>query len=195
MEEVRLEFEKLRVEVENCKRCPLHKNRRKPVLGEGPIESQIMLIGEAPGYWEDVQGKPFVGAAGKLLNELLASAGLSRSQVYITNVVKCRPPGNRDPKPSEVEACSPYLERQLNLLKPKIICTIGNHAAVKILSMFGFEPKPISQIHGKIFRASSLFGEIVIVPMFHPASALYRPPMRETLFRDWKVVAEVLGSI
>jgi DNA polymerase len=194
MRETRLEFEKLKVEVENCRRCPLHKNRRNPVLGDGPLESQVMLIGEAPGYWEDVQGKPFVGAAGKLLNELLASAGLSRSQVYITNVVKCRPPGNRDPKPAEIEACSPYLERQLNIIRPKIICTLGNHAAAKILPMFGFKIKPISQIHGKIFRSSSLFGEMAIIPMFHPASALYRPPVKEILFKDWSAVNNVLKA-
>ncbi len=192
--DVAAELEKLKAEVQACRRCPLHKGRRNAVLGEGPPNASIMLVGEAPGYWEDVQGRPFVGAAGKLLNELLATAGLSRNSIYITNVVKCRPPGNRDPRPEEEEACSPYLERQLTLIKPKIICTLGNHATERILSMFGVEPQPISRIHGKPFQASTLTGKVTVIPMFHPATALHRPPMRETLFQDWKMLGRILSQ-
>jgi len=192
--DVEEELEKLRAEIEKCRRCSLHKGRTKPVLGEGPAPAEIMLVGEAPGYWEDQQGKPFVGAAGRFLNELLALAGLKRSQVYITNVVKCRPPKNRDPKPEEEEACAPYLERQLSLLKPRLICTLGSHATARILSFFGLKPQPITKIHGKVFKAQSLLGGILIVPLFHPASALYKPPMKSLQFEDWKTVGRLLSE-
>jgi len=195
LEDLVEELERLRIEVENCRRCSLYKGRRKAVLGEGPVPSKIMLVGEAPGYWEDQQGKPFVGAAGKFLNELLASVGLKRGQVYITNVVKCRPPGNRDPRFEEEEACAPYLERQLSLLKARLICTLGSHATTRILTFFGLKPQPITRIHGKIFRAQSLLGEIVLIPLFHPASALYKPPMRSLQLEDWKTVGQVLAKI
>lgn len=189
------ELERLRLEVQACRRCPLYKGRRNAVLGEGPPNARIMLVGEAPGYWEDLQGRPFVGAAGKLLNELLKTAGLSREEVYITNVVKCRPPGNRDPLPEEEEACAPYLERQLALIKPEIICTLGNHATRRILSKYGFEAQPISRIHGRPFQASTVSGRLLIIPLFHPATALHRPPMRETLFKDWLKVGELLAEL
>ncbi|RLI27047.1 MAG: uracil-DNA glycosylase [Candidatus Hecatellales archaeon] len=189
------ELEKLRVEVENCRRCPLHRGRNKPVLGEGPAPARIMLVGEAPGYWEDRQGRPFVGAAGKFLNELLAEAGLKREEVYITNVVKCRPPGNRDPKPEEEEACAPYLERQLSLLRPSLICTLGSHATARILTHFGLKPQPITRIHGKAFKAGSLLGEVTIIPLFHPASALYKPPMRSLQLEDWRRVGGLLAEL
>lgn len=193
MADLEEELEKLRVEVENCKRCPLHRGRSRVVLGDGPPTTKIMLVGEAPGYWEDKQGKPFVGAAGKFLNELLASAGLGRGQVYITNVVKCRPPGNRDPRPEEEEACSPYLERQLNLLRPRLICTLGSHATRWILAFFGLTPQPITKVHGKIFTAEGWNGSVSIVPLFHPASALYKPPMRKLQFEDWKIVKSLVA--
>ncbi|RLG91693.1 MAG: uracil-DNA glycosylase [Candidatus Hecatellales archaeon] len=175
---------KLAEEAKNCVRCRLYKTRKNVVFGDGPLDSPIMLIGEAPGYWEDLKGKPFVGAAGKFLDKLLALAGLDRGKVYITNVVKCRPPGNREPKPDEVEACRPYLEEQINLIKPKIICTLGNVASTYLLQKFGFRVQPMGRIHGKVFEVNQL----KIIPLYHPATALYKPPIKTVLEEDWMLL-------
>jgi len=140
-------------EIKNCKRCNLWKTRNNIVIGEGSLNADIMFIGEAPGYYEDKQGRPFVGKAGKILDELLNSVELKREEIYITNILKCRPPGNRDPLPEEIKACTPYLDRQIEIIKPKKICTLGNFATNYIFSSFGLKPESIGKIHGKVFKA------------------------------------------
>ena len=157
------ELAALEQEVSACPLCDLSRTRKRAVPGEGPVDAEVMFIGEGPGFNEDQQGRPFVGPAGRLLNELLASIGLARDQVYITNVVKCRPPNNRDPMPQEIAACAPYLERQLTLIKPKVIVTLGRYSMAKF-----FPGAAITKIHGQPKRIGATF----YFPMFHPAAAL-----------------------
>jgi DNA polymerase len=159
----------------------LHETRSRAVFGEGDPGAELMFVGEAPGYHEDQQGRPFVGAAGKLLDELLASIGLLRAQVYIANVLKSRPPNNRDPRPEEIDACQPYLMRQIELIKPLVICTLGNFAT-KLLSG---DQTGITRVHGRP-RAAEIAGrELYLFPIFHPAAALYTPSMLTTLKEDF----------
>ncbi len=170
-------------EVSACTQCPLHLARRKAVPGEGPANAEIMFIGEAPGFHEDVQGRPFVGAAGQFLDELLEGIGLKREEVYITNVIKCRPPGNRDPEPEELAACAPYLDRQIQAIHPKVIVTLGR------FSMAKFVPNAkISQIHGRPFKVR---GQLV-VPMYHPAAALHQPSLRRVVEADFAQLPELI---
>lgn len=188
-------MKKLEEKIKNCKKCPLGMLRTNAVPGSGSYDADVMFVGEAPGYWEDQKGLPFVGRAGKVLDELLAEIGLKREDVYITNIVKCRPPNNRDPNEDEIKACSPYLDRQIDIIRPKIIVPLGRHSMSYILRKFGFEPEPISRIHGKIFEARILFGRIIIMPMYHPAVALYRPQLKEELRRDFKKLREILDNV
>ena len=170
-------LEQLEEAVHSCTLCSLHTGRTQAVPGEGPPNADIMFIGEGPGFHEDRQGRPFVGAAGKFLEELLASIGMTREQVYIANVIKCRPPGNRDPLPNELSACEPYLERQIQLIKPKVIVTLGR------FSMYRYFPgASISKIHGQPKRV----GSTLVVPMFHPAAALHQPTWRPLVEADVK---------
>jgi len=171
-------------EVRKCHKCPLSKFRRNPVPGEGKIDAEIMLIGEAPGYFEDQQGKPFVGAAGKFLNELLAQAGIFRADVYVTNIIKCRPPNNREPTATEVKVCTPYLDRQIECISPKVIITLGSHAASYIFQKYEMKFDGITKIHGKIYTVSAPRVK-ALIPMFHPASALYSIKYREELMKDF----------
>ena len=175
-------------EVKACRKCGLWNQRKNAVPGEGNLDAAVMLIGEAPGYWEDVKGRPFVGAAGKILDEMLSKAGISRSDVYITNVVKCRPPENRDPQNSEIETCTPYLDRQIKIVKPKFIVTLGRHAASYILAKAGIETESITKIHGKVYEAN-LFGfEVFIIPVYHPAAALYNAKYLDELYKDFQLL-------
>ncbi|CAD5245172.1 type-4 uracil-DNA glycosylase [Thermococcus camini] len=185
---------KLEERIRNCQKCPLGRLRTNAVPGSGSYDAKVMFIGEAPGYWEDQKGLPFVGRAGKVLDELLAEIGLTREEVYITNIVKCRPPENRDPLEDEIKACSPYLDRQIDIIRPRVIVPLGRHSMRYILEKFGFEPEPISKIHGKTFEAHTLFGKIIIMPMYHPAAALYRPPIKEELRKDFLRLGELIGS-
>lgn len=169
------ELAKLNDEVRSCPLCDLSKTRKRAVPGEGPVDAEIMFIGEAPGYHENEQGRPFIGAAGRFLDELLASIDLDRSKVYITNVVKCRPPNNRDPLPHEIEACAPYLNRQLALIKPKVVVTLGRFSMAKF-----FPGASISKIHGQPKR----IGDTFYFPMFHPAAALHRGDLVATVKAD-----------
>lgn len=172
-------------EVAGCTRCILHHSRKLSVPGEGPVDAQIMFIGEGPGFHENQQGRPFVGAAGKLLEELLANIGMSREQVFIGNVVKCRPPNNRDPLPDELAACSPYLERQIQAINPKVIVTLGRY------SMARFLPNAkISEIHGQTFHVKGR----LIIPMFHPAAALHQPSLKPSVVRDFATLPEVIAN-
>ncbi len=170
-------------EVEACTRCPLHVGRRRAVPGEGSPTAEIMLVGEAPGFYESVAGRPFVGPAGQLLDRLLEQIGLSRQQVFITNLVKCRPPRNRDPEPEEVAACEPYLDRQIRTIQPKIIVTLGRH------SLHKFVPHAkIGQVHGQPIRHQGL----LIVPMYHPAAALRAYSMHQALEEDFARLPQFL---
>nr|WP_290666253.1 uracil-DNA glycosylase [Ardenticatena sp.] len=166
----------LEAEVRNCTRCRLCETRTHAVPGEGPVTATIMFIGEGPGFNEDRQGRPFVGAAGRLLTELLMRIGLLREDVYITNVVKCRPPNNRDPQPDEIRACKPYLVRQLRLIDPEVIITLGRFAMERWIPN-----ARITKVHGQGF----LYGHRLIVPMFHPAAALHKPHWRPQLEEDF----------
>lgn len=173
-------------QVSTCQKCSLHYSRKKSVPGEGPFNAEILLIGEGPGFYENEQGRPFVGSSGKLLDELLTSAKLKREKVFIANVVKCRPPGNRDPLPDELLACSEYLDRQIAAINPKIIVTLGR------ISMARFFPvAKISEVHG---QASVIKGRL-IVPMYHPAAALRQTSLKSTLQSDFAHLPELLAQV
>ena len=182
---IQMSLEQLDEAVHSCTLCPLHQGRTQSVPGEGPPGADIMFIGEGPGFHEDRQGRPFVGAAGKFLEELLASIDMTREQVYIANVVKCRPPGNRDPSPNELSACELYLERQIQLIKPKVIVTLGR------FSMYRYFPgASISKIHGQPKRV----GNLLVVPMFHPAAALHQPKWRPLVEADFKKLPGLIAE-
>ncbi len=172
-------------EVSKCTRCALHATRKLAVPGEGPANAEIMLIGEGPGFNENEQGRPFVGAAGNFLNELLAQAGLKRSDVWIGNVVKCRPPGNRDPLPDELAACNQYLERQVAAIDPKIIITLGRFSMGKYMP--GVK---ISQVHGQMKRVGDRF----VIAMFHPAAALHQAALKPSILADFAKLPQLLQT-
>jgi DNA polymerase len=172
-------------EVSACTKCVLHHSRKLAVPGEGPANAEIMFIGEGPGFHENEQGRPFVGAAGKFLDELLASIHMKRSDVFIANVVKCRPPGNRDPLPEELEACGEYLERQIQAINPKVIVTLGRY------SMAHFLPNAkISSVHG---QAAKVKGRLVIA-MYHPAAALHQQSLKSTIEKDFARLPELIAQ-
>jgi len=179
-------------DIKACTRCELYKTRTNPVVGTGSLSARIVFVGEAPGYYEDMKGEPFVGKAGKVLDELLASIGLQRNDVYIANVLKCRPPKNRNPLPEEIQACTPYLDAQLALIQPEIIATLGNFSLAYVFDKFGLPKDKISKIHGKVFTVSTIAGVQKIVPLYHPAVATYNPNMKGTLLDDVKVLVNCL---
>lgn len=184
----------IRDEVWNLKKSPLYKYRKEhnyyPVLGEGDHHATIMFIGEAPGENEAKTGRPFCGAAGKILDELLESIDVPREDVYITNIVKDRPPGNRDPQPEEIELYSPFLLRQIDIIQPKIIATLGRFSMRFIMEQFDLseELKPISQIHGKVYNVKADYGDIQIVPLYHPAVVIYNPRSKDELKKDFQTL-------
>jgi len=179
-------------EVIVCKKCPLSKTRKNAVPGEGNPNSQIMFIGEAPGYWEDIKGKPFVGDAGKFLDTLLSEIGFSREDVFIGNILKCRPPKNREPQPNEIQTCTPYLERQILAIQPKFIVTLGNHSTAYIFSKAKLPFNSITQTHGKFHEASILGLQVTIFPTFHPAAAIYHPKYKQQITNDFKKLKQEL---
>ncbi|MGM0482489.1 MAG: uracil-DNA glycosylase family protein [Patescibacteria group bacterium] len=187
----------IRDEVWNLTASPLYEERLKnevyPVLGEGSHDADIMFIGEAPGKNEAEQGRPFCGASGRVLDELLEHIGVKRDAVYITNVVKDRPPSNRDPSLAEIEIYSPFLDRQINVLKPKVIATLGRHAMVYILDRYGAErvKTTISEAHGKKFKGRLSYGELLIVPLFHPAVAVYDASKKDDLKKDFEILKKI----
>jgi len=170
-------------EVSVCMNCTLHESRKKSVPGEGPANAEIMFIGEGPGFHENEQGRPFVGAAGKFLDQLLAQAGVTRSEVFIGNVVKCRPPENRDPLPDELSACDVYLERQIEAINPSIIVTLGRFSMGKYM-----QGAKISQIHGQMRKV----GERYVISMFHPAAALHQAALKPAILADFAKLPELL---
>jgi len=173
-------------EVRTCPKCRLSQSRTLAVPGEGPEDARILFIGEAPGFHEDRQGRPFVGAAGQYLNELLVKVGLKREEVYITNVIKCRPPGNRDPQPDEIAACRPYLDRQIDLLRPRLVVTLGRFSMERY-----FPGASISRIHGQPKRV----GSVIYYPMFHPAAALHQPRWKSLLDEDFARIPGLLEQL
>ena len=183
---------RLAEEVRRCTRCELYKGRRNVVVGEGSLDADVMLVGEAPGYWEDVKGRPFVGAAGKLLDELLADIGLSRGEIYIANVLKCRPPKNRDPRPEEVEACTPYLDRQIRIISPRVIVSLGRHSTRYLLGKAGLEFGQMRTAHGQVYQLEILDLKLLLMPTYHPAAALYNPRYRQIIEEDLQVLKELL---
>ncbi len=175
-------------EVQACDRCPLYETRTKVVFGSGNADADLMFVGEAPGAEEDRQGLPFVGRAGQLLNQLLEEIGLARDDVFIANVLKSRPPGNRDPQPLEIEACKPYLFEQVRLIEPRVVCTLGNFST-KLLSG---SPTGITKVRGAP-QVHELGGRTVfLLPLFHPAAALRTPSVKETLRADFATIPELL---
>ena len=178
-------------EVAGCTKCRLAEGRTQVVFGVGDSDADLMFVGEAPGFHEDQQGKPFVGQAGKLLERLLAGIGLERDQVYIANVLKCRPPGNRDPQPDEIEACEAHLFRQIALIEPKVVATLGNFAT----NLLSGKPTGITRVHG-VEQETTLGGRrVLLYPLYHPAAALYTPAMLKVLEADFARLPELLGRL
>lgn len=170
-------------EMANCQDCDLARGRTKVVPGEGPEDAALLFVGEAPGWYEDQQGRPFVGSAGAFLDELLASIGLSRKQVYIANVIKCRPPGNRDPLSSEIQACRKWLDRQMEIIQPKMVVILGRYSLARY-----FPTESIGKIHGKARK----IGDVIYYPMYHPAAALHQGSLRKTIEADMLRIPEIL---
>jgi uracil-DNA glycosylase family 4 len=170
-------------EIKHCQDCDLAKRRTTVVPGEGPETASLLFIGEAPGWHEDQQGRPFVGPAGQFLEQLLDSIGLKREQVYIANVIKCRPPGNRDPLPGEIQACSKWLNRQIEIINPKVIVTLGRYSMAKY-----FPNESISKVHGKAKRQS----DIIYYAMYHPAAALHQASLRKVIEADMLKIPQIL---
>ncbi len=175
----------------------LHKSRTKPVPGEGNLNADILFMGEAPGRQEDLSGRPFVGQAGKLLEALLKSIGLKREEVFITNVVKCRPPNNRDPREDEIRACSTYTQAIIELVKPKIIVTLGNHSGRYVFSMLGgHEWRGVSRMRGRAYELELKdLGKVIVIPTYHPAAALYNPKVRPALEKDFSLITEARSNL
>ena len=175
----------IHTQIHSCAQCPLHIGRTKAVPGDGPADALIMFIGEAPGFHEDQQGIPFVGAAGRFLNELLEKSGIDRKRVFITNVIKCRPPGNRDPSPEEVGACKQYLDQQIDLIHPQVVVTLGRHSMAR-----AFPEEKISQVHGQ----ARTVADQVYFPMYHPAAALHQPSLRSVVEGDFTLLRALLDG-
>ncbi len=181
-------------EIVGLKSSPLFRERIKnksfPVIGEGNHEARIMFVGEAPGRNEAESGRPFCGAAGRILDELLASINIPRAGVYVTNIVKDRPPQNRDPLPEEIEIYAPFLDRQIEIIQPKIIATLGRFSMKYIMEKFGLgqELKTISRMHGQVYEVGASYGKIKIIPFYHPAMALYNPGIKDDLKKDFKIL-------
>jgi uracil-DNA glycosylase family 4 len=196
-EERKEALKKIKEEVVALKASPLYKfrveNKNFPVIGEGSHFAKIMFIGEAPGKNEAATGRPFVGAAGKILDQLLEFVSIPREEVYITNIVKDRPPENRDPLPSEIEIYGPFLDRQIEIIEPQIIATLGRFSMDYIMRRFDLtlELEPISKIHGKVFQAETSYGPVKIIPFYHPAVAVYNASTKDSLKKDFEILKEV----
>ena len=190
--DIEKELKKIKNEIINCRKCPLYKTRNYPVVGYGNHQAKVMFVGEAPGAQEDKTGRPFCGAAGKILDELLESIGIKREEVYIANLLKCRPPNNRDPQKEEIEACVLYLEEQIEIIRPEVICPLGRFAMKFLMEKYNLKDQiqGISKIHGKVFEVKTLFQNIKIIPFYHPAVVTYNPDMKEILKKDFKILGK-----
>jgi DNA polymerase len=191
MDERLAKLEQLQQEASGCTRCRLAEGRTQVVFGVGNPDAELMFVGEAPGFHEDKQGFPFVGQAGKLLDKLLAGIGLTRSDVYVANVLKCRPPGNRDPQPDEIELCEGYLFRQIESIEPKLVATLGNFAT-KLLSG---KQLGITRVHGQQQEVTLGGRNVLLYPLYHPAAALYTPKMLEVLEEDFRRIPGLISRI
>ncbi|MGH3046623.1 MAG: uracil-DNA glycosylase [Gaiellaceae bacterium] len=185
----RAALEAYAAETASCTRCPLAQGRTQVVFGVGDPDADLMFVGEAPGFHEDQQGVPFVGQAGKLLDKLLGGIGLTRADVFVANVLKCRPPGNRDPLPEEIAACEPHLFRQIELIQPRVVATLGNFAT-KLLSG---KPTGITRVHGQEQEVTLGGNRVLLYPLYHPAAALYTPAMLNVLQEDFRRIPELMG--
>ena len=179
-----MDLSNLKASLHDCQRCPLSAGRTQVVFGTGNPQASIMFVGEAPGFYEDREGEPFVGAAGKLLTELLQSIGLDRSDIYIANVIKCRPPNNRDPLPDEIDTCKPYLLQQIELIQPKLVCTLGNFATQTLLE----KKVGITKVRGHAIQLA----DFVVFPLLHPAAALHQSNLKVPLKEDFQKLKTVL---
>jgi len=192
------QLRQIRDEVFELELSPLYEYRREnnyyPVLGEGSHDAAVVFIGEAPGKNEAETGRPFCGASGRILDELLASIDVARGDVYVTNIVKDRPPNNRDPKPDEIALYTPYLIRQINVIAPKVIATLGRFSMVFIMEQFGLkdELKPISKMHGQVFEAKTDSGKVIILPLYHPAVSVYNPNTKKDLLADFQKLKNLI---
>lgn len=186
------QIDQLTSQIQNCRKCPLYKTRNKPLVGDGSINSQILIIGEAPGYYENLSGKAFQGSAGKVFDQLLNLINLKREDVYITNVLKCHPPKNHNPRPEEIKACINYLYQQIKIIKPKIILTLGKFASENIFQKCKLKFTKISQMHGQIFKIKTSYGNAQIIPLYHPASACYNENMQSILKRDFLKIKNLI---
>jgi len=182
-----LTLEEIRKELGDCKRCKLHRTRRTIVFGEGNNKAKLMIIGEGPGYDEDVQGRPFVGKAGQLLTKILQSISLQREEVYITNIVKCRPPQNRNPEPDEIQSCSPFLIKQIDVIRPKIICALGTFSAQTLLKT----NTKITSLRGRIYEMAGM----KVLPTYHPAYLLRNPDKKREVWEDMKQIAQQMKEL
>ena len=185
MSEQAVDLRDLAEQIAACPKCELAKNRTHAVPGEGSPNADIVFIGEGPGFNEDQQARPFVGPAGKFLDELLASVGLRREDVYIGNVIKCRPPNNRDPLPGEIAACKPWLDQQLQIIKPRVVVTLGRFSMNRY-----FPGQSIGRIHGQARR----MGDVTVLPMYHPAAALHQASLRRTIEEDFRKLPAILAE-
>jgi len=181
-----LTLAEVRKELGDCKRCKLHRTRRTIVFGEGNGKAALIFIGEGPGYDEDVQGRPFVGKAGQLLTKIIQSINLSREEVYIANIIKCRPPQNRNPEPDEIQSCHPFLMKQISVIRPKIICALGTFSAQTLLKT----DTKITALRGKVYDLDG----IKVIPTYHPAFLLRNPERKREVWEDMKKIAELIGS-
>jgi len=179
-------LEEIRRELGKCSRCKLHRTRRTLVFGEGNEKAKLMFVGEGPGYDEDVQGRPFVGKAGQLLTKIIQSINLQREEVYITNIIKCRPPQNRNPEPDEIECCKPFLLKQINTIQPQIICALGTFAAQSLLKT----DTKISALRGRFYELEG----IKVIPTYHPAYLLRNPERKREVWQDMKMISERLNN-
>jgi len=185
-------FNQTTKEIQECKKCDLHKTRKNAVAGDGSKTADIMFIGEAPGRNEDLQGQPFVGRAGKILDKLLENIQLERNQIFIGNILKCRPPNNRNPLKSEIELCSHFLDEQIDLIKPKILVTLGSFSTNYIFEKFNIPAEKISKVHGKEFKIKD---DKIIIPVYHPAVATYNPNKIYDLEKDFETIKKNLKNV
>lgn len=183
-------LEEIKKRVINCKKCDLYKKRTYPVIGQGSHGANFLFIGEAPGKNEDQTGKPFCGRSGQILDELLESINLKREDIYICNILKCRPPNNRDPQADEIKKCSPYLEEQIKIINPRVICSLGRFSMEFLINEFGLEKdnRSISENHGKILEIKISSKKIFLIPFYHPAVVVYNPNMKDALKKDFQVL-------
>lgn len=185
-------FAELVADVADCSGCGLCEGVKNRVNGEGDLDSRVVFVGEAPGRREDESGRPFVGSAGKLLDRLLSGAGLSRNKVFISNIVRCRPPGNRRPRRSEVEACSCHIERLLGIVAPRVVAPMGNSALEFLFERYGLGDAVIGDVHGRPFEVKAPWGGVVVFPLYHPAAAIYNRKLLGELEADMKTLAALL---